>query len=282
MIPAKAESYWCILNIAEISQLNPQGETTRYRERFQLKSFIQKFAEFPVGDQEWEGETPDLIVKTVSGRLGLEHTTLYTDDSTNGSRKKKGSHKKNQESLQWSVVDSALTEYAKSELPAVSAEVWFDVAVPLTQKTYKSVATDLAHAAQDIVSMPGSRDIEDFRCREYERRFVDPLPLEILRIHLHREPRTEYVVWYPEIPWVVSELKVLNIQETIQQKERNLSECRTKCDELYLLIASEGLYPSSNFALTDEVRSHAFQTRFDRVFYFDSLSGDILELNRAS
>lgn len=169
MIPEE-ESGWCELTTSEIPQLNPQGEKKRYRERFQLKRFIERFPEFPAGEQEWDRENPDLIVQTASGKLGLEHTTVYTDDSSNGSLRKQ------QESLQWKLVESALTEYAKSERPAVSAEVWFDAAVPLTRKTYSGVATALAHAAQDIVSMPASRDIEDFRCREFERRFADSLP----------------------------------------------------------------------------------------------------------
>lgn len=275
MIP-EGESGWCELNLSEVQQLNPKKESRRFRECFQLKRFIERFAEFPDGEQEWDREKADLIVLTVSGKLGLEHTTLYTDDS------RKGSPKKEQESLQWSVVESALTEYAKSERPAVSAEVWFDVAVPLTGKTSSGVATALAHAAQNIVSMRGPRDIEDMTRREYERRFADPLPREILRIQLRRVQRTEFVVWYAHQPWAVSELTVPNIQATIQDKELRLSEYRKNCAEVWLLIASEGLFPSSNFAFSEELRSHAFQTRFDRLFYFESFSGDILELKRAS
>ena len=135
MIPAKAESHWCELNISEIAQLNPQ-KRERYRERFELKRFIENFAEFPV--------------------------------------------------------------------------------------------------------------------------------------------------WYPQQPWVVSELNVLNIQATIQDKERHFSVYRKKCDELWLLSASEGHYPSSNFASSEALSSHAFQTRFDRVFYLDGFRGDIVELKRAS
>jgi hypothetical protein len=264
------------LDLSEIAQLNPIKPGKRFRERFQLKCFIDQFPEFPAGEQEWDREEPDLIVRKASGRLGLEHTTLYTDDS------RKGSRKKIQEGLQWKLVESALTKYAKTELPPVSSEVWFDVAVPITEKSYGGVADALAHATQNIVSMPEPRHRDDITRREYERHFGDPLPREILRIRLRREPRTQYVVWYASQPWDVSELRVSSLQERIRRKELRLPYYQKSCDELWLLIASEGVFPSSNFGCSEELRSHAFRTRFDRVFYFDSFKGEILELKKES
>lgn len=271
-------SQWCELKLSEIQQLNPIKDK-RFRERFQLKAFIERFAEFPEGNQDWDHENPDLRVQTASGKLGIEHTSPYSDNADNST---KGSPKKAQESLQWSVIKSALTKYAESEKPPVSVGVWFDVATPLTGKTSSGVADAIAHAVQNIVSANGLRDLGKLSRREYERRFADSLPPEILRIELRREQRTEFVVWYPRPPSTVSELTVPNLQAKIQDKELRLAEYRKNCDEVWLLIASEGLFPSSNFVLSDGLRSHAFQTQFDRVFYFDSSRGDLLELKRAS
>lgn len=254
------------MNVADLIGLSE----SKKRERFELERFIESYPAFPAGQRNF-GDKPDLIVSTAAGKLGVEHTSLYKDDS-----------QKEHESIRSKIIALAEKEYEESGEPLSYVQVYFDERLPLTNGKSRLIVSELVQAVRNIASMPTSTYAADLVTNfEYERRFGNPLPREVLQIQAKKVRQGDAAGWFAFAGHVASQLNVATVQTRIDQKHNKLADYKRNCDEVWLLLVSDGLYGFSHFAPSDSLRSHAFNVSFDRAFFFDSLRGDVLPLGKA-
>ena len=247
------------------------------RERFQLVRFADTWAEFPLGERVFakDEEKPDLIVRTNDTVLGIEHTELQY--------KPEGAKQiilREVESLQNRVVEKAKQIYDAQNGPNLYLSVKFNKSKPLTKRTVDNVAASLAEVIMSLAQYPTAADacalIEAY---SYKRQFGTPFPVEIKHIIYTSVLNPDYVVWFAEQTHMVPDISIEIIQNAMDGKAKKLPSYKQKCDYVWLLLASSGLYPSSDFIVSEKVRTHHFRTPFDRVFYCNCFKGEVIELH---
>lgn len=68
------------------------------------------------------------------------------------------------------------------------------------------------------------------------------------------------------------------IQTEIDLKDRKLAEYRRACDEMWLLLVSDGFSPATELRLPDDIKEMRFTTGFDRVFHLNNFALEAVEL----
>ncbi|HJP95790.1 MAG TPA: hypothetical protein VJ843_00305 [Candidatus Saccharimonadales bacterium] len=247
------------------------------RERFQLIRFADTWSEFPLGERVFakDEEKPDLIVRTNKGILGIEHTELQY--------KPEGAKQiilREAESLQERVVDKAKQIYDAQNVPNLYLGVKFNKSKPLTKRTVDRVAESLAKVILNLAQYPTPADASVLiEAHSYERQFGTPFPVEIRHIIYTSVSNPDHVVWFAEHTHMVPEITIEIIQNAIDGKARKLHLYKQNCDSVWLLLASSGLYPSSDFKVSETVRTHRFRAPFARVFYCNCFKGETIELH---
>jgi hypothetical protein len=62
---------------------------------------------------------------------------------------------------------------------------------------------------------------------------------------------------------MVPELSIEVLQGAMDKKATKLTSYKEKCDSVWLLLASSGLFPSSHFRISEGIRNHFFLSPFD-------------------
>jgi hypothetical protein len=72
---------------------------------------------------------------------------------------------------------------------------------------------------------------------------------------------------------------VNRVQILICQKDAKVTEYRSKCLSIWLLIVADDKHLSSVFSPDEDFPNATFRTLFDRVFILDSFANEVIELN---
>jgi hypothetical protein len=73
-----------------------------------------------------------------------------------------------------------------------------------------------------------------------------------------------------------------DVQARIDPKNLLCPTYRRHCDQVWLMLIATMDAPSRYVELTPPAAAHAYDSRFDRLFYFDSSKGSVVGLNPSS
>ncbi len=236
-------------------------------ERFFLDRFREGYAGFPQGEIKCS-ERPDFLV------LGREQTIgIEVQEYARGSSKDEGSIQRRDGELKRRVEAKAITAYElRSSTPVLTWLQW-NLNVSLEKNTVDKVANDVAEIVAWFVAQNDSDKItidwEDLE-NSPSKNVVDSV--RIMKL----SPGTSSFFTSVEAGFVT--VTPEELQKVIDDKNALADGYLEKCDTMWLLIVAEGLHVASTASLTDAARQHVYQSRFERVFFFDSFSRVITSL----
>jgi hypothetical protein len=254
-----------------IDTLKEETRQSKRVEIFHLLQFVSSYTELPEGNFILD-DKPDLRLVTSSGVIGIEHTQILED------------RLKAQENLQDKAVALAKSLYNQSDGPMLWLDVVFDNHVALRSKAVEHIARALADAMLGIDRRLGPELIMNqwvnVESWQYNMQYPETLPPQISAVHFKYVDNPKSVLWAVSRSTMVPHLSADQIQATVDEKADKLTEYRTRCSEVWLLIVADGGAPSSISDLPADNADHVYTSSFDRLFFFDDFSDTIKELRR--
>jgi len=216
-----------------------------------------------------EREEPDFIVEIDSVRVGIEITSVCVRHERNGSLKM--AH----EAISQEILDRAHKHYKGSAAPPVNVTVNFSKQVDLRQVNRESIARKLSNYVQQL--RLGLWERRDVHPSFYEE---DPLPPEVSSLHALGVPQEVGIHWGVAGAGWVADLTPKALQERIDRKAGNLPRYQKFVETNWLLLVSNGMYPSQMFKLSEKFNASAVRSPFGRTFYLCYPDSIFLELAR--
>ena len=232
-------------------------------ERARLMQLRSIYARFPEGEIE-DHERPDFLLR---GRdvLGIEVTGLHSDSGI-ADRRSEGAWRR--------AIDDARAEYERGNRPPCEVIVeWHGQPSP-SRDGGVSVSQSIAATVKEIIAAIGDREVRI----EYSGHRGIPLPKHVESIDVRRVDHLAEAVWDFKQGGVVPTWSPSFIQAAIDKKEQIYDRYREKCDRVWLVLLAEHDYASSWGEHTDSSRTYVYNTRFERVLVFRTLSADVSEL----
>ncbi len=239
-----------------------RSPTQNEREQYShILRFKESFFDFPEGILCFD-DTPDVLIKTLEGFWGVEHTRLYRVVL------------KEKESLEQRIVGRAKEIYESSGGPPLYVTVLFDSKTRLRVRDIDSIAASLnGIACRYIPTVGGSFVLEGWR-------FVsEGCSPSIQMVFIDRPDNSCEMFWGVGRGGAVPDLASEQIIERIRDKETRLGKYLRKCSKIWLLIVEDGFTPSSYFVISDEVKKQTYKSSFDRIFLFRNFSREVIELS---
>lgn len=221
----------------------------KQRERKAAETLRSLDSAFPVGalDAGRDGEEPDLVIQTESGRIGLEVVEYFSPTRAGGHTLKK----------RWAValqIARAATEMCvTARVTEILATVEFDERTGLRRKDVDSMAKQIVTLIEPVSREAKSR---------YLRR-SDMLPRGVVSIDAHRRngvPRS-----FVGLRWggVVPPVEEAPFRRLIRKKELKLSIYRRHCSAVWLIVIVDQYQAGSRVYVPPEFRLDS--SSFDRV-----------------
>jgi hypothetical protein len=241
-------------------------KTKKAQEHSILNEVATLYPNFPSGDWQ-EQENPDFIIQQGSCTLGIELTGFYR-----GQNKGESAHKR-AEVVWQKTMDTVRVEFESvNKIPLLVHSCWLP-------HQYPSQA-DIKHIADDIFSLITYNipqkvftsiilDNEKFEGTLLEEYLAF---LNILRVRNKGQSLWSFI----DAGFIGTH--VSEIQRLISSKNGIVNNYLQKCDVVWLIITTEGRYISSMVTLPIDILSHTFESRFEKVLFYDRLSKQITEL----
>lgn len=227
-------------------------------ERAYLEVFRRACPEFPEGVL-LDCETPDFIVETKDGTLGIEIQQVFLPSDAKHPLQAN-------ESLQQQVLNQAEQIHRDGGGPPLAVGVFFDDNFSLRKSRVAGLAEEVAALISANTPAPPGGHI---RVTHVWFSRSDPVPEEIDRIHIWRYPDTKKGSWTTVDGGFYLELTPAQVQARIDKKEAKYALCREKCDEVWLVLVVPGNAQSSLVELSDEAKSHGFTASYERIYFLE-------------
>ncbi|MCO5411122.1 hypothetical protein [Ralstonia mojiangensis] len=231
---------------------------TKAQRRKRAESFYFERAQglltcWPHGTVDATGEEPDILVGGPEGRYGVEVTELLRSDV------------RAVEETRRLICERAQKHFLRSiNADCLDVKVVFREHTALSPKDQDAAATDLVAIVRSrINSMPSgvlSARLEDGT--DFESALFTS-------VWLHHHPSCPRSRWQPVGAWWVPVASPVDIQATIDRKERKVAAYRKRVDDVWLLIVLQGFSGSAAWSLDDAVLVHRYMTTFDGVVLLD-------------
>jgi len=242
------------------------NEQKKQREFWQLERFKQSYQLFPEGEII-AGEKPDFIINSPNDRIGIELTEFYNNQPTSDGRPLQ-----EQESLQKQIVQKAWALYEEHGGPKLYVNVLFGNS-NLTKKMVDVYAKKLATLISEY-----QLEVDTGIDLGWDIESICKLPAGVQLIQINRYKKYKQDLWtVPMVGWV-GESQPEYLQGIIDEKNVRYATYRQNCDIAWLLITVGNSSPSSFTDITDLLRQHIFDSKFDRVFFFLIFDRKIVEL----
>jgi hypothetical protein len=211
-------------------------------------------------------DCPDILARTGDHRVGIEITRYYRRDE-----KTRGSQEKLREREEDAVIEMARCRYEASGNPTVRVSVFWG-----THEPRRANRVALAHSLADVICQHVPQ--LGHRVRLQWGTLPSPLDLALHCVSIDRLINYKHNYWNAVRAAFVLGVEPTDIQRIIDDKERRIDRYRDNCDEIWLLIASEGRDPSSWCDVTDDLRITPYTARFNRAFFLSDLPRQAIEL----
>ena len=204
---------------------------------------------------------PDILADFRGGRIGIEITRHIREPE------------KRRESEEERITEMARSQYETTGKPTVGVSVHWVAHEPRPRSNRTSISEALASVvAQNVPHLGTCRDLDWSSLPEPLASAVHHLRIDRLIDYTESDWRMPRAGWFPAA-------EPNHIQSAIAMKEPFLDGYLEYCDGAWLLIASEGVGPSSWWELPAETRQERYSTRFSRVFFLGTHPKEVIELS---
>jgi hypothetical protein len=238
------------------------------RELAHLELFREILSSFPTGTVE-ESESPDFIIHTDRGLLGIEHTQVFQPGPPHG-----GSLQA-QDSLARSAVKRASELHIQSGGPPLLVQILFNPQRRIRKRNIDEIATAISGTIAKADVKPG-----DQLLLGRTPATLGSFPKEVALIAVRRplQELEDRHHWRASSAGFVPMLGPDYVQAVIDRKEPKLVTYNDKCAEVWLLIVAEALRAPSSVDIDGSAVTHKYTTNFDRVFFLWYFDHSLLEL----
>jgi hypothetical protein len=249
-----------------------------WNEIFQFQRFLTTLPEFDSA-LVTKSEKPDLILDFGGQRIGIEHTLYHSDP-----QRASGSLLQAFESDTKAIINRAREIFEGSGgIPLVVSIDWNDSHWHrVTNEEKVTLPEKLAKFVSEHV--PQNREFTGWQSAMFDWQDLYQTGLEnhvaMLDIRYHG-PNTE-VLWSAGWGGAIPVVSPDRLREIIASKECKYDEYLTRCDQCWLLVYGTSAGMSSSIDFEGSVTALGplqFETRFKRIFYFDSWSKKTIELS---
>lgn len=207
----------------------------------QLASILNKrwIFEFPPDELEW----PDLIVFENSEKFGLEIREITNDSET-----RKGSKKREKESINNKIVQNLVEDYYKKSTTPIRVGILGDIdnRLDILQKLLEFSKKNEEWSSERIELNKGKTIL-----------YVSVLPNSIGK-YTRWELVDDHVGW-------VREVESSFIRPYLIEKEKNIKKYKTHLNDVRLLLVADPTYSSGMLSFTDR---HIFlETEFNEIYF---------------
>lgn len=236
-------------------------------ERHYIRLLQKAVPALPQGDLN-DCESPDFIMDTTAGRIGLEVTRLFKAPDLHGRRLQV------QENECALMVKEATRLYEATGSPPVEVHVHMAGQTEFNKK-------NRGQFAQALAKLVSSRVPSDRSWIEISNKFDNPdlFPFEIDCISIARYGHERNYWSVPDGGWVQEDF-ASELQLLIDQKNSLLPNYSNLCTAHWLVIVIEGTSGSTLFEPSQETLNHAYSSDFERAFLLDRLLVKAYELRR--
>lgn len=204
------------------------------RERIHLERLQALRPELLAGDLE-ESEKPDFLVRSACGKItGVEVTELFHPSRPGESPLQA------QEALRARIVSLAWRKYDQLNEPPVQVGLIFSDTYPLSKRKVGQIA-DMVVAVVRLHRPPLGEGAEI----EYDRATHSYFPRELAVILVHCIEGVDESYWSAPGAVYVPPIGAKELREVVQAKSRLADVYRERCQDLWLLIVSDGWQLSS-------------------------------------
>jgi len=234
-------------------------------EEFYLRLLQKAFPSLPQG-QPTRSESPDFILLTNAGQVGVEVTRLFKSPDS------QGRHLQAQENERSLMVMEAMRLYEASGNPPVEIHVHMAAQTEFNKKNRR-------HFAQTLSRLVGLHVPPDRSWTVIENDFEKPdlFPFEFDSISIARFGHKRNYWNVPDGGWV-QEHFMAELQSVINKKNALLTQFDSSCSMHWLLIVIEGVSGSTLFEPSHETLNHVYTADFQKVFLLERLTGNGYEL----
>ena len=245
----------------------------KWQERVHLDEFHRACPDFPPGEIEaLDPPAPDFFVGDENNWIGIEVLEFYTDSGKNESKpdKERRSELKEREVLQQRVVNHSKVKYATQNGEPIRVAVGFN-------DDQRLVGRDSERVADLIVT----RVLESLDSTE-EHSFVikDGLPAQVSSLLVFRDQRKS--MWSALTGGFFCQSPECRLQGEINVKNSNYAcyrKSRENCSQVWLLVVADLVTPASWVELSEGLKSHCFESAFDKTFLFQQFDQCVTKLN---
>ncbi len=250
---------------------------SQQEEKWHLEQFSENCSDFPEGKQVfcYNKQMPDLVVQTIEGNVGIEHTRL-TEQLT-----------RNQESLQNKIVTRARELYERENADLLQVNFIFDIHKPLRDKMVEPIALQIAYATKVFVFyLKATKQFQTFGYFEsYQLRWhgITNFPMEVTNVSLSFAKSLEGVLWEVDRGSTVPRLIADYLQDRINKKAERINKYVGSYKEMWLLLVAQLSEPSSSFDLefSTEALQYPYKSPYARIYLMESFLGTLVRLKAA-
>jgi hypothetical protein len=232
------------------------------KERRFVEILAKELAAFPPS-KLIDSESPDFLVATSKGVLGIEATKIHHANEP-----------RQQESECRSLVDAACRLYENESTIPLEVKVHFGGSTQFNQRNRGKFASILANLVLTNIPRPDS-------WISLENNWENPsfFPYEIAGLSIIRLSAFRRNFWsVPSAGFFQADFAP-KIEAIIATKEHAIRTYKTDCIERWLLIVAEGNSASIFFDPSTKTLQHSYRSCFDRIFFLEAFRRQVWELN---
>jgi hypothetical protein len=224
------------------------------REISHMQNFVCLFKDFKI--EKWEKKDPpfpDFLIHKETNTIGVEHTSLINDQLM-GIR-----------NAQQKCFKLAMEMARANNLPTLVVKAKF-----ISNSKFVNIQQSAKELYDFVVdSLPSIPN----------KSYFDEKPKNLQYFNWIRIRNSESHDWC-EIKMVISKINPIEkIKNTIESKEKKVSNYLKHCDICWLLIGVDEFNAPEAIKLTDELNFN-FESEFDRIFVLQNYKDELVELKK--
>lgn len=238
----------------------------KIRERFYLDRLRGALADVPSGEPS-EPEPPDFLFVTNGHRLGIEMTTFHLPPAA-----RERPHQE-QRSLRDRIVEIAERLHHEAGGPALYVWVVFQERPALTKKDTQPLARDIAHAVLKYRVPTASNEPAVEIPWGYRPERTASIRVCGSVDGVNRSWRANDFGW-------VDQINSQHVADAVRAKALKEPLARTRCDELWLVIANDCFSGAAPAEISDEALGASYEAPFDRLIWLLPHAPRAIDLRR--
>jgi hypothetical protein len=166
--------------------------------------------------------------------------------------------------------------YESRDNPPVSVWPSFSNNARLGRSNVDALAEELAGIVED--NIPPKNESADLKQSWGP---YPSLPRQFYALTILRYGGPDAPFWFPPMSGSEPELPTSLVEERIEDKNAKISDYRSRCDVVWLLIVVDGSRPSTFFDVSGEALDKTYESYFDRTYLFNFQNDEAYQLTTA-